>query len=84
MNNFPLPNASTDLTGQVALVTGATSGLGWRFAQVLASQGATVSISGRPLQIQCLKESLQRILTTSMQSLKPELSYIQALCGLQN
>jgi hypothetical protein len=25
---FPLPHASTDLSGQVALVTGATAGLG--------------------------------------------------------
>ena len=50
MTDFPVPNASTDLTGQVALVTGATSGLGWRFAQVLASQGATVAISGRRVE----------------------------------
>lgn len=50
MTDFPLPNASTDLKGQVALVTGATSGLGWRFAQVLASQGATVAISGRRVE----------------------------------
>jgi NAD(P)-dependent dehydrogenase (short-subunit alcohol dehydrogenase family) len=47
MSQFPLPNASQDLTGQVALVTGATSGLGWRFAQVLASAGATVALTGR-------------------------------------
>ncbi|NKB39885.1 MAG: short-chain dehydrogenase, partial [Ilumatobacter sp.] len=32
---YPLPNTSTDLTGQVALVTGATSGIGHRFARVL-------------------------------------------------
>lgn len=47
MTDFPLPNASHDLTGQVALVTGATSGLGWRFAQVLASAGAVVIPTGR-------------------------------------
>jgi NAD(P)-dependent dehydrogenase (short-subunit alcohol dehydrogenase family) len=44
---FPLPHFSTDLHGQVALVTGATSGLGWRFAQVLAAQGAAVAATGR-------------------------------------
>jgi NAD(P)-dependent dehydrogenase (short-subunit alcohol dehydrogenase family) len=44
---FALPHHSTDLQGQVALVTGATSGLGWRFAQVLAACGAAVAATGR-------------------------------------
>jgi NAD(P)-dependent dehydrogenase (short-subunit alcohol dehydrogenase family) len=45
--DFPLPNASTDLTGQAALVTGASSGLGRRFAEVLAAAGASVVVAGR-------------------------------------
>ena len=44
---YPLPNASTDLSGQVALVTGGTSGLGWRFTRVLAAAGAVVVPTGR-------------------------------------
>jgi len=46
-DTYPLPNASTDLTGQVALVTGGTSGLGWRFTRVLAAAGAVVVPTGR-------------------------------------
>lgn len=42
-----LPNNSTDLKGQVALVTGASSGLGARFARVLAAAGAHVAIAAR-------------------------------------
>lgn len=40
-------NISTDLAGRVALVTGASSGLGWRFAQTLARAGAAVVAGGR-------------------------------------
>lgn len=47
MTDYPLPNFSIDLTGQVALVTGTTSGLGQRFARVLAACGAKVVVTGR-------------------------------------
>ncbi|MBE0615259.1 MAG: SDR family oxidoreductase [Burkholderiales bacterium] len=38
---------SIRLDGKTALVTGASSGLGWRFAQVLAEAGATVALAAR-------------------------------------
>lgn len=41
---------SFDLSGKVALVTGATSGLGVRFARVLAGAGALVAITGRRVE----------------------------------
>ena len=47
MTDYPLPNNAWELSSQVALVTGTTSGLGWRFAQVLAKAGAKVALTGR-------------------------------------
>ena len=43
-----------DLSGKVALVTGASSGLGARFAKVLAGAGATVALAAR--RVERLKE----------------------------
>jgi NAD(P)-dependent dehydrogenase (short-subunit alcohol dehydrogenase family) len=47
VTHYPTPNNAWNLNGQVALVTGTTSGLGWRFAQVLAKAGAKVALTGR-------------------------------------
>ena len=44
-----------NLKGRVAVVTGASSGLGKRFAEVLAKQGADVAIVAR--RIELLKEN---------------------------
>lgn len=53
---------SFDLTGKTAIVTGATSGLGRRFALVLAKAGAAVAITGRRVdRLQTLKLSLIHI-----------------------
>ncbi|MGE0621326.1 MAG: SDR family NAD(P)-dependent oxidoreductase [Pseudomonadales bacterium] len=50
MSDYPIPNFSIDLTGRVALVTGTTSGLGRRFATVLAACGAKVVLTGRRVE----------------------------------
>ena len=47
MTEYALPNTSDDLSGHVALVTGASSGLGRRFAMVLAAAGAKVAATAR-------------------------------------
>lgn len=47
MATFPQP--SFDLTGKVALITGASSGLGAHFATMLAGQGAKVVCAARRL-----------------------------------
>ena len=55
-----IPNFSTDLSGQTAFVTGTTSGLGYRFAQVLAACGASVAIAGRRVErLETLAEELR-------------------------
>jgi NAD(P)-dependent dehydrogenase (short-subunit alcohol dehydrogenase family) len=60
MSDFSLPNFSIDLSGEVALVTGTTSGLGARFAEVLAACGASVAITGRRVErLEALAERIR-------------------------
>lgn len=47
--DYPLPYHSIDLSGQIALVTGASAGLGRRFALTLAAAGAKVAAAARRL-----------------------------------
>ena len=57
---YPTPNFTTDLTGQVALVTGASSGLGVRFAKTLARCGAKVAITARRMdRLEALAKEIQ-------------------------
>jgi 3-oxoacyl-[acyl-carrier protein] reductase len=50
-----------DLTGQVALVTGASSGLGVRFAEVLADAGAAVALVARRTDLlAAVKERIEK------------------------
>ena len=60
MTDYTNPNFSLDLSGQVAMVTGATAGLGRRFAIVLAACGAKVAITGRRVErLQALAEEIR-------------------------
>lgn len=54
-----MQDASFRLNGKTALVTGASSGLGYRFAQVLAAAGAKVAVAAR--RTDRLKELVDKI-----------------------
>lgn len=63
----PLPSHGPDLTGKVALVTGTTSGLGRRFALILANQGAKVAITGRRVErLDTLKAEIEALGGTAL------------------
>ena len=58
--DYALPNISNDLSGRVALVTGTTSGLGRRFAEVIAASGAKVAVTGRRIdRLEALAKEIQ-------------------------
>ncbi len=49
-----------DLTGEVALVTGASSGLGWNFSRVLAAHGAKLVLAARRVdKLEALKTEIE-------------------------
>ena len=50
MTNYSTPNFSLDLSDQVALVTGSSSGLGYRFSKILAKCGAKVALAARRVE----------------------------------
>ena len=76
MTDYPLPYNSTDLSGRVALITGASSGLGLRFAQVLAAQGASVALCARRLDR--LEEAAARIRAAGGKALAVEMDATDA------
>ena len=58
--DYALPNISNDLSGRIALVTGTTSGLGRRFAEVIAASGAKVVVTGRRIdRLEALAKEIQ-------------------------
>ena len=76
-----------DLTGEVALVTGASSGLGFRFAEVLAAHGAKVIAAARRVErLQALAAESPNIFpleldVTQTESLSEALDKAEAACG---
>lgn len=50
MNGLPSSGFGFDLTGRTTLVTGASSGLGERFARILAASGANVVLAARRVE----------------------------------
>jgi len=79
------------LAGKVALVTGASSGLGVRFAQALAEQGATVVLAARRVdRLSDLREQLRMrghavhaiaLDVTAVETIEPALAEAVSLAG---
>ena len=65
-----------DLTGEVALVTGASSGLGERFAEVLAANGARVVVAAR--RVDRLEALVSRIRADGGEAVAVELDVADA------
>jgi len=74
--SFETPNFSIDLTGHTALVTGASSGLGLRFAKVLARCGAKVALTAR--RMEKLEHNVRDIRATGGEAIALSLDVTQA------
>src|SRR5688572_18419485 len=61
-----MQEASFRLNGKTALVTGASSGLGYRFASILAASGAKVAVAAR--RTDRLKELVDKIASAGGQA----------------
>jgi 3-oxoacyl-[acyl-carrier protein] reductase len=80
-----------DLSGKVALVTGASQGLGRRFAETLARHGATVALAARQTaRLEDLREAIEgaggraasfALDVTETASIEPALERIEAALG---
>jgi 3-oxoacyl-[acyl-carrier protein] reductase len=80
-----------DLTGKVALVTGASQGLGRRFAETLARHGATVGLAARQTnRLEDLRQAIEAgggraasfaLDVTETASIEPALERIEAALG---
>ena len=57
-----------DLTGKIALVTGASRGLGWAMAQALANAGAHIMINARDAN--AVAERVAQLKARSLQASK--------------
>lgn len=72
-----------DLTGEVALVTGASSGLGARFAEVLSAHGAKVALAARRVdRIEALAARLGNACALALDVTRPE-SFEDALAAIE-
>ncbi len=73
MNQVTPAQQLFDLTGEVALVTGASSGLGFRFGQVLAAHGAKVIAAARRVdRLQALAAESPNIAPLALDVTEPQ------------
>lgn len=68
------------LSGKVALVTGASSGLGERFAEILSAEGATVALAAR--RVDRLQKLAERIAAKGGQAITVKMD-VTDLAGIQ-